>query len=186
MNTVIDISGTVIDTERLILRGWRETDLNDLYEYASVDGVGEMAGWPHHRSVDESRRILQEMFLPCKSVFAVELKENGKVIGSVGLHKSWAEEDPAYFHMKTAEVGYALSKTYWGKGLMPEAVAAVIKFTFARFDLDALTCSHYTFNNQSRRVIEKCGFTFVEQGQSRSEQLQKTFDSLQYILYRAM
>ena len=45
MDVKIDITGIVLQTPRLILREWRESDLNDLYEYASVDGVGEMAGW---------------------------------------------------------------------------------------------------------------------------------------------
>ena len=51
MNKPIDISNVIIQTERLILRPWKEADLNDFYEYASVDGVGQMAGWvPHIQS----------------------------------------------------------------------------------------------------------------------------------------
>ncbi|MGB3985200.1 MAG: N-acetyltransferase, partial [Limnochordia bacterium] len=58
MDIAVDISGTVIETDRLLLRAWRAADLTDLYEYASVEGVGEMAGWRHHRSIEETRRIL--------------------------------------------------------------------------------------------------------------------------------
>lgn len=57
MNLEIDISNVVIKTERLILRPWKETDLDDFFEYASVDGVGEMAGWPHHKSKEESKLL---------------------------------------------------------------------------------------------------------------------------------
>ena len=58
MNKQIDITDVVLTTDRLILRSWRETDLNDFYEYASVDGVGQMAGWNPHRNMEESRQIL--------------------------------------------------------------------------------------------------------------------------------
>ena len=84
MNAPVDVTNIRIETDRLILRAWRETDLADFYEYASVEGVGEMAGWNHHQSMEESRRIL-DFFISGKKTFALELKENGKVIGSLGL-----------------------------------------------------------------------------------------------------
>ena len=84
MNAPVDVTNIRIETDRLILRAWRETDLADFYEYASVEGVGEMAGWNHHQSMEESRRIL-DFFISGKKTFALELKENGKMIGSLGL-----------------------------------------------------------------------------------------------------
>ena len=45
MNAVIDLKNVCLETERLIRREWQETDLADFFEYASVDGVGQMAGW---------------------------------------------------------------------------------------------------------------------------------------------
>jgi ribosomal-protein-alanine N-acetyltransferase len=62
MNAFVDISNTILETERLILRPWQESDLKDLYEYASVDGVGQMAGWNPHVNMDESKEIL-DMFI---------------------------------------------------------------------------------------------------------------------------
>jgi len=59
MDIHIDFSNAVIETDRLVLRPWEETDVHDMYEYASVESVGEMAGWKHHKSVDDSRRIIQ-------------------------------------------------------------------------------------------------------------------------------
>ena len=58
MNKRIDITNVVLTTNRLILRPWRTEDLSDLYEYARVDGVGQMAGWTPHRSIAESGEIL--------------------------------------------------------------------------------------------------------------------------------
>jgi ribosomal-protein-alanine N-acetyltransferase len=181
MDVIIDVTKVILETDRLILRAWQETDINDFYEYASVEGVGEMAGWKHHDSIDVSEKILQS-FIAEKNVFAIMHKRDNKVIGSLGLHKSWANDEKKYAHLKVKEIGYVLSKAYWGKGLMPEAVTAVIKFCFNECKLDALTIGHFLTNNQSKRVIEKCGFTFVKQSEYYSKQLQLTFDDMKYIL----
>ena len=179
MNAPIDISHVCIQTPRLILRPWKESDLADFYEYASVEGVGEMAGWCHHKSLDESRMIL-DMFLAGKKTLALELKENGKVIGSLGLEQM--RPDPVEGERFGREIGYVLSKDYWGRGLMPEAVQAVIRFCFEDLKLDYLTCGHFVRNAQSRRVIEKCGFTFF--GESGFETRYNTVEpSHNYILY---
>lgn len=119
MNINIDTSKIRLETDRLILRAFCEDDLSDFYEYASVPGIGEMAGWPHHENIETSKRILQG-FMTEKEVFALVLKETAKVIGSLGLHYSWANEEPKYAGMKSKEIGYVLSRNYWGQGLVPE------------------------------------------------------------------
>ena len=160
MNAPVDVTVMRIETERLILRAWMESDLLDFYEYASVPGVGEKAGWNHHQSLDESKKILG-LFMNGKKTLALELKENGKVIGSLGLEPR--DEDaglPA--KLQGREIGYVLSKDYWGRGLMPEAVKAVIAYCFDVLDFDYLTCGHFDHNDRSRRVVEKCGFQFLK------------------------
>lgn len=159
MNAPVDVTNIRIETERLVLRPWQVSDLADLYEYACVEGVGEMAGWCHHQSTEESQKIL-DMFIQGKKTLALELKENGKVIGSLGLEEM--RPDPVFGLQFGREIGYVLSKDYWGRGLMPEAVNAVIRYCFDVLDYDYLTCGHFVRNNQSRRVIEKNGFTFVK------------------------
>ncbi len=183
MNIEIDLTNTIIETNRLILRPWRESDLNDMYEYDSVEGVGEMAGWKHHESIEESKKII-DSFINKKNVFAIVLKANNKVIGSLGLHQSWANDDPLYKDLKQIEIGYVLSKAYWGKGLTPEAVKAVIDYCFGTLELDALTVKHFQTNNQSRRVIEKCGFKFAKADVYDAKQLDREFDDMKYILLR--
>ena len=81
MNAIFSINNVVLETERLILRGWKIEDLSDFYEYAKVDGVGEMAGWPHHNNTEESLKILNN-FINNDRTFAIVYKENNKVIGS--------------------------------------------------------------------------------------------------------
>ena len=156
----IDVTNVRIETERLLLRPWKETDLADFYEYASVPGVGEKAGWNHHQSLDESRKILG-FFINGKKTLALELKENGKVIGSLGLEPR-DEEAGLPAELQGREIGYVLSKNYWGRGLMPEAVNAVIHYCFDVLDFDYLTCGHFDHNDRSRRVVEKSGFTFLK------------------------
>lgn len=86
MNAPVDVTKIRIETERLILRPWTDADLEDFYAYARVDGVGQMAGWMPHKSVEESRNILNS-FIAHKKTLALELKESGKVIGSLGLEE---------------------------------------------------------------------------------------------------
>ena len=88
LNADFRINGKVIETERLILRPFRQTDLEDFYEYASVRGVGEMAGWKHHESIAESQSIMNS-FISNDKVFAICLKENNKVIRYCWHRKVW-------------------------------------------------------------------------------------------------
>ena len=103
------------------------------------------------------------MFIKGKNEFALELKENHKVIGSLGLEKMSFSLGGEYDNLAGREIGYVLSKAYWGRGLMPEAVKAVIAYCFQNEKYDYLICSHSVTNNQSKRVIEKCGFRFVKE-----------------------
>lgn len=159
MNKPIDISTVVLKTPRLTLRPWRQSDLQDFYEYASVDGVGQMAGWLPHKSVEESQGILTR-FIEGKKTFAIELE--GKVIGSVGVEAYNEENFPELDAKQGRAIGYVLAKPYWGKGLMPEAVQAVIAYLFDCVQLDFVLISHFEWNRQSRRVIEKCGLHYCK------------------------
>lgn len=180
MNKHIDITNVVLKTERLTLRPWKETDLEDFYEYARVDGVGQMAGWNPHRSIEESRDILSR-FVAGKKVFALEYQ--GKAIGSLGVEEYKEKNYPELAALQGREVGYVLSKDYWGQGLMPEAVRAVIGWLFGEEKLDFVMVGHFDWNNQSRRVIEKCGFQYIKtvSFETRYNTVETCWD---YILYR--
>ena len=178
MLSSVDVTNIQIETDRLILRAWQMSDLDDFYAYAKVDGVGQMAGWMPHKSIEESKRILS-FFINEKKTLALEFKENGKVIGSVGL------EDIDFTdagNLTGREIGYVLGKEYWGRGLMPEAVKAVIAFCFEELAFDWLTCNHFVWNNQSQRVIEKCGFQYVRE-ETRETQFGSKECSLLYVQY---
>ncbi len=180
MNTKIDITHVRLRSHRLTLRPWRETDLSDFYEYASVDGVGQMAGWTPHRNLTESKKILAH-FIEGKTCFALEY--NGKVVGSLGIEKYNEQNYPELAHLQGREIGYVLSKKYWGQGLMPEAVQTVIRYLFDTVKLDFILVGHFDWNHQSGRVIEKCGFTYIKtvDYETRYDTVEK---SKEYILYR--
>lgn len=151
----------VLETERLIIRKFRIEDLEDFYQYAKSPNVGPDAGWSPHKSIDESREILTA-WLDYKDgiddeIGAIVLKEENKVIGSIGLHLSGAgRPEMAGCRM----MGYVLSEDYWGRGIMTEASKAVIEYAFEYMKLDILVIDHFEFNVGSKRVIEKCGFTY--------------------------
>ena len=153
MNPEIDISNVILKTERLLIRPWRQSDLDDFYSYASVDGVGQMAGWKPHESKEESKIIL-DMFISHKKTFALEYQ--GKVIGSVGIEKYNETHFPEFKNKKCREIGYVLSKEYWGQGLMPEALKEVIRFLFENANLDVIFCGHFIVNIGIRVPIQKC------------------------------
>jgi len=155
------------------------SDLDDMFEYASVPGVGEMAGWPHHTDKEVSKTIIQN-FIDKDDVYAIVLKDNKKVIGSLGIHDRTL--DPNFKAQTQRMIGFALSKEYWGQGLVPEATQAAIKYAFEKLRVDVLWCAHFVENLQSRRVIEKCGFVFYGKGVYEAELLGKSFDELKYIM----
>ncbi len=158
MNADFKINGKVIETDRLILRPFKQSDLQDFFNYASVEGVGEMAGWKHHESIAKTQQIL-DLFIREDKVFAVCLKDSNRVIGSLGVEKYGMEDKLTEFDgYYGREIGYVLSKDYWGKGLMPEAVRAVTDYLFRQLNYDFLICGYYNFNSQSKRAQEKCGF----------------------------
>lgn len=178
----VNINGVALETERLILRPFKEDDVNDFYEYAKVEGVGEAAGWTHHKDVEESKVILTR-FINEHRTFAITEKYSGKVIGSVGIERSGKIYERDFAGKNINEVGYVLSKDYWGKGLMTEAVKAVIRYLFDELKCDVVTVGHFVQNNRSRRVIEKCGFEYYADGKYTTR-YGAVFDEKSYVLTR--
>lgn len=155
MNKDIDITNIVLKTERIILRNWKQTDLDDFYTYASVDGVGQMAGWQPHENKEKTEEILNR-FIKGKKTFAIEYQ--GRVVGSLGIEKYNEKKFPEFDNLAVREIGFVLAKDCWGKGIMPEAVKEVCRYLFEDVHLDLITCGYFKWNKQSARVQEKCGF----------------------------
>ena len=152
MNALIDVNKIRLETPRLLLRPWELTDLDDFYEYASVKGVGENAGWLPHENKEKSLEILNR-FISGRKTFAIVYKENNKVIGSLGVEMYALEDKLLEFkNLNGRSIGYILSKDYWGKGIMTEAVKCVIDYLFNELNYDFLLCGRFEFYVRSGRV----------------------------------
>lgn len=143
-----------LETQRLILRPWREDDAEALFEYAKDPDVGLPAGWQPHTSVENSREIIRDVF-SAPETYAVCLKSDGKPIGCVGFHRNdLAEEDDEY------ELGYWIGKPFWGRGLIPEAARELLRYAFEDLGMNRIWCGYYDGNVKSRRVQDKLGFVY--------------------------
>ena len=145
------------ETERLILRPWREDDAESLYKYASDPEVGPKAGWSPHTSVEDSRQIIRQV-LSVPETYAVCLKESGEAVGSVGLKMGDATDmtDRA----DECELGYWIGRPFWGQGLIPEASRELLRHAFEELNMQAVWCGYYDGNTKSRRVQDKLGFVY--------------------------
>ena len=146
-----------LETQRLILRPWQESDAEALYKYASHPDVGPIAGWAVHTSVENSRDIIRGI-LSAPNTYAVVLKETNEPVGSVGLMigKAANKDIPE----TEGEIGYWIGVPYWGHGLIPEAVREMIWHGFEDRHLEKLWCGYFDGNEKSKRVQDKCGFKY--------------------------
>lgn len=144
-----------LETARLFLRAWQESDAESCYRYASDPLIGPIAGWPVHTSVENSRKIIKTV-LSVPDTFAVVLKEKpNEAVGSVGVFPTDAPGAEG-----ESEIGYWLGRPFWGQGLIPEAVRELQRYCFEEKGVQRVWCAHYAGNEKSKRVIEKCGFTY--------------------------
>lgn len=147
----------LLKTERLILRPWRESDVQSLYEYARDPDVGPIAGWQPHKSAEESLCIIQNV-LNGPECYAICEKGSERVIGCIELrlngHTDMTDRDDE------CELGYWLGKPFWGRGYMPEAAKELLRHGFEDLKMRKIWCGYYDGNSQSKRVQEKLGFVY--------------------------
>ena len=135
------------------LRKWDEADLNDLVKYANNWNVAKWLtnGFPHPYTREGGKAYISMVANdnPTK-VFAIEI--NGEAAGSIGI---FPQSD---IHEKNAEIGYWLAEEYWGQGIMPKAIQAVVEYGFQTFDIVRVFARPFSTNSTSQRVLEKAGF----------------------------
>ena len=144
-----------IETHRLILRQYRIGDAEDMFKnWASDSEVTRFLTWPTHSDVAVSRMVLDSWIHRYSDGgffnWAIEWKENGSVIGNIAVVK--LDEDT-----EAADIGYCLSRAFWGKGIMPEALRAVIDYLFDTVGVNRITAYHDVNNPKSGRVMQKAG-----------------------------
>ena len=143
----------VLETPRLTLRKVRMSDAADVYLYAKDPEVARHVLWEPHRSILDSRGFIRFLMYQYRNgmpgSWGIELKATGRIIGTIGYMSYNADN-------ATVEVGYSIAREHWGKGLMTEALVAVIDESFRTLDLHRIEALHFTDNPASGRVMEKC------------------------------
>ena len=147
----------ILHTDRLTLRPWYEADAESLYECAKDPEIGPIAGWPVHKSIEESLDVIKNVFTG-KECYAICEKENNIAIGAIELklndHTDMTERDDE------CELGYWLGKEFWGRGYMPEAAKELLRRGFEDLGMTTIWCGYYDGNEKSKRVQEKVGFVY--------------------------
>lgn len=144
----------VLETERLILRPWREGDAADLFAVASHPDVGSSVGWNPHKSVEESLNVIRTA-LNGEGMFAIILKNEGKAIGSVGLYRG--KQSLLDIPENEGEVGFWVGVPYSGLGFIPEAVSEVLSYGFEELKLPRIWCGYFDQSGSSKRFQPKSG-----------------------------
>lgn len=146
-----------LETERLILRKMVLNDAEAVFAYASNSEVSRYTLWETHRSIEDSRAFLefatQKYENGGEPDWGIVYRGNGCLVGACGL-VNWEAE-----HAR-AEVGFVLSREYWGRGLISEAVRAILRFGFERMNLNRIEARCIAENAASARVMEKAGMVY--------------------------
>lgn len=146
-----------IETERLRLRKLKYSDQKDIFVYAHNPKVAEHVLWEAHSNEFDTIQFLNLVYEAYNhnraAPWGIEIKNGQNIIGTVGFVNYYPDK-------REAEIGYALSEKYWGKGLTTEAVGEVIKYGFEQMELNLITARCKLQNIPSYRVLEKCNFNF--------------------------
>ncbi|WP_168169674.1 GNAT family N-acetyltransferase [Candidatus Izimaplasma bacterium ZiA1] len=148
------------DLGDILLRPIVLEDYLDMYEYGSDTDVTKYLLWSTYTKLDDALSSVKEFFLnrPSKGIpqaHAIIDKKTNKMIGTCDFAGYHPEES-------RGEIGYVLSKDYWGKGIMTKACKKVIEFGFNYLDLDLITIRHHHNNVGSGVVAKRCGFKYIK------------------------
>ena len=144
----------VLRTERLLLRPFKLEDVDDVYAYAKDPEWERYLGLPlpqPYTRRDAEEYIAGRVLADWSTVPTFAIVLDSTVIGGIGLRISAAHQ--------MGELGYALARVHWGKGLMPEAAKAVMEYGFVEHGLAKIYASADLENRRSTRVMEKLGMT---------------------------
>jgi Acetyltransferases, including N-acetylases of ribosomal proteins len=171
-----------LKTERLILRKITPQDDRDIFEYASDDQVSRYLTWDTHKTLEDTRWFIQFTLGRYQQDEAgdwgIVWRESGKLIGTAGF--VWYD-----MNNRRAEMGYVLSRLFWGQGIMAEAVRRILQFAFEEMGLNRIECCHFLPNEKSGRVMQKAGMTFEGVARERVFAKGKYWDVKQYAILRS-
>lgn len=149
-------TGTVtLETERLILRRFTADDAPAMFaNWAADKEVTRYLPWREYEREEDVKKYLEDLTARyCSEKFydwCIVPKETGEPIGSAGAVRVDDE-------LSTIGIGYCIGRKYWGHGIVPEAVHAMLKHFFEILGAVRVTGSHFAENPKSGRVLLKCG-----------------------------
>ena len=144
-----------LETVRLLIRPFQEEDADAFFACCQNPNLGNNAGWAPHKTIEESREILQNVFIGQENIWAMILKDAQQLIGSIGIVPDPKRENP-----QVRMLGYWLDAAHWGKGYMTEAVQAILNYGFNELQLSLITANCYPHNKRSQQVLERNGFIY--------------------------
>ena len=144
-----------LETVRLLIRPFQEEDADAFFACCQNPNLGNNAGWAPHKTIEESREILQNVFIGQENIWALILKDAQQLIGSIGIVPDPKRENP-----QVRMLGYWLDEAHWGKGYMTEAVQAILNYGFNELQLSLITANCYPHNKRSQQVLERNGFIY--------------------------
>lgn len=150
----------MIITRRLVLRRWQEADAESLFKYASAPKVSRLALWPTHTSVEMSRAVIKNVFIPNKDTYAIVLKSTQEIIGCIGLVP--IGEEHYNLEKDNREIGYWIGLPYWNLGFATEAVIGLMEYLSSQDKVESFLITTDANNIASQRVAEKCGFVRID------------------------
>ena len=157
MNIKVDVSDVVLEGDRIRLRPFKKDDLEDFYLSAKTPGLGESAGWFHHESIEDSKKILDK-FIRDKNILAIE--KDGQVIGSIGIHPYDEDFFEDLNDKRAAMIGFVLSQDYHRQHLMTESLELVLDFLFNDIGLDVVVGGHFRGNFKSKNLHKKFNYKY--------------------------
>ena len=163
----------------MVLRHWRESDLEDFLAFAADPAVMLDSGARPATTFEEEQTFFRRALWD-SGCYAIVLKETGRPIGKIKFQKDIRRPKG-----NSLSIGYELARAYWGRGYMTEALAAMVRCAFERKHVDVLAIGHFQGNHRSRRVIEKCGFQYegtIRQGFRRYDG--QVFDDVCYSILK--
>ncbi len=158
-----------IETKRIIMRPVELSDAEDIFEYAKDEDTGPRAGWPPHTNIEVTYKIIDMWNAPdSKEInFAIVYKPDNKVVGTMGYSnkernsKNYIVQDLIKKGNKLFEIGFVVSKAYWGKGIATECLDAMLDYLFIEEKADIVITCHAEPNIGSGKVQEKCNMRYI-------------------------
>lgn len=171
-----------LETYRLILRKFQIDDAQQMFQnWASDAEVTKFLTWPPHPNVDCTRGLLTDWINRYSESsyynWVIEWKESGEIIGNISVVK--LDEK-----IEAAEIGYCMSKAWWGQGIMPEALRTVIDYLLGEVGFNCVVARHDKNNPKSGRVMQKAGMKYEGTLRASGKNNQGIYDKVHYSILR--